>query len=50
MIMKTGTKTYVQHIDCIHKQHLVNQGIAFCFEVMSLSVINVHIKNREMFR
>lgn len=30
--MKTGTKTYVQHIDCIHKQHLVNQGITFCFE------------------
>ena len=30
--MKTGTRTYVQHIDCIHKQHLVNQGITFCFE------------------
>ena len=30
--MKTGTKTYVQHIDCIHKQHLVNQGITSCFE------------------
>ena len=30
--MKTDTRTYVQHIDCIHKQHLVNQGITFCFE------------------
>ena len=30
--MKTGSRTYVQHIDCIHKKHLVNQGITLCFE------------------
>ena len=30
--MKTDSRAYVQHIDCIHKQHLVNQGITFCFE------------------
>lgn len=30
--MKTGSRAYVQHIDCIHKQHLINQGIALCFK------------------
>ena len=30
--MKTGSSTYVQHSDCIHKQHLVNQGIALGFK------------------
>ena len=30
--MKTDSRAYVQHIDCIHKQHLVNQGIALCFK------------------
>lgn len=26
----TGSKTYIEHIDCIHKKHLVNQGIVMC--------------------
>ena len=28
--MKSGSRTYIQHIDCIHKGHLVNQGITMC--------------------
>ena len=28
--MAVHTKRYTQHIDCIYKQHLVNQGIVMC--------------------
>ena len=28
--MKTGSRTYTQHIECIHEGHLVNQGITMC--------------------
>lgn len=28
--MAIHTKRYTQHIDCIYKQHLVNQGIVMC--------------------
>ena len=28
--MKSGSRTYIQHIDCIHKGYLVNQGITMC--------------------
>lgn len=30
--MSSGTRKYIQHIDCVHKQHLANQGMTFCFK------------------
>ena len=30
--MSSGSKTWIHHIDCIHKEHLVNQGMTFCFK------------------
>ena len=27
-----GSKKSTYHIDCIHKQHLANQGMTFCFK------------------
>ena len=26
------SKKSTYHIDCIHKQHLINQGMTFCFK------------------
>ena len=28
----SGSKKSTDHIDCIHKQHLTNQGMIFCFK------------------
>jgi len=30
--MKTGSRTYTQHIECIHEEYLANQNIRFCFK------------------
>lgn len=30
--MKSGKYKTSYHVDCIHKEHLVNQGITFCFK------------------
>lgn len=28
--MKSGSRTYIQHIECIYQGRLVNQGITMC--------------------
>lgn len=28
----SGSKKSTYHIDCIHKQHLTNHGMTFCFK------------------
>ena len=30
--MKSGKRTVKHESDCIHKQHLCNQGVTFCFK------------------